>query len=112
MAQDLAAGRGTEVEETFGDLVRRAHAHGLEPPPAASSSTVSLPGLRKEQADEDHRGPAPSGVEEHAEFIALLLETDTGPQPVWARPASGPESVEAYVHEVSRPPAALGCRTP
>jgi 2-dehydropantoate 2-reductase len=29
MAQDLAAGRPTEVEEIFGDLVRRADAHGL-----------------------------------------------------------------------------------
>jgi 2-dehydropantoate 2-reductase len=32
MAQDLAAGRPTEIEETFGDLLRRAHAHGLELP--------------------------------------------------------------------------------
>jgi 2-dehydropantoate 2-reductase len=32
LAQDLAAGRRTEIEETFGDLVRRAHAHGIEVP--------------------------------------------------------------------------------
>jgi 2-dehydropantoate 2-reductase len=32
LAQDLAAGRQTEIEETFGDLVRRAHAHGIEVP--------------------------------------------------------------------------------
>lgn len=32
MAQDLAAGRQTEVDETFGDLVRRAHRHGLALP--------------------------------------------------------------------------------
>jgi 2-dehydropantoate 2-reductase len=32
MAQDLAAGRRTEVEETFGDLVRRARSHGIEVP--------------------------------------------------------------------------------
>jgi len=32
LAQDLAAGRETEIEETFGDLVRRAHAHGVEVP--------------------------------------------------------------------------------
>jgi 2-dehydropantoate 2-reductase len=30
IAQDLAAGRRTEIEETFGDLVRRAYAHGLQ----------------------------------------------------------------------------------
>jgi 2-dehydropantoate 2-reductase len=34
MAQDLAAGRPTEIEATFGDLVRRAHTHGLEVPRA------------------------------------------------------------------------------
>ncbi len=34
IAQDLAAGRRTEIEETFGDLVRRAHAHGLQVPRA------------------------------------------------------------------------------
>ncbi|HXW78583.1 MAG TPA: 2-dehydropantoate 2-reductase, partial [Acidimicrobiales bacterium] len=32
MAQDLAAGRRTEVEETFGDLVRRARSHGIDVP--------------------------------------------------------------------------------
>jgi 2-dehydropantoate 2-reductase len=32
MAQDLAAGRRTEVEETFGDLVRRARAHDVDVP--------------------------------------------------------------------------------
>jgi 2-dehydropantoate 2-reductase len=32
LAQDLAAGRQTEVEETFGDLVSRAKAHDLEVP--------------------------------------------------------------------------------
>ena len=32
MAQDLAAGRSTEVEETFGDLVRRARTHGIDVP--------------------------------------------------------------------------------
>jgi 2-dehydropantoate 2-reductase len=34
IVQDLAAGRRTEIEETFGDLVRRAHAHGLQVPRA------------------------------------------------------------------------------
>ncbi len=34
MAQDLAAGRPTEVEETFGDLVRRAAAVGVDVPRA------------------------------------------------------------------------------
>jgi 2-dehydropantoate 2-reductase len=34
IAQDLAAGRRTEIEETFGDLLRRAHAHGLQVPRA------------------------------------------------------------------------------
>ncbi len=32
IVQDLAAGRRTEIEETFGDLVRRAHARGLPVP--------------------------------------------------------------------------------
>ena len=32
MAQDLAAGRSTEVDETFGDLVRRARTHGIDVP--------------------------------------------------------------------------------
>ena len=32
MAQDLAAGRPTEIEETFGDLVRRARAHAVDVP--------------------------------------------------------------------------------
>ena len=32
IVQDLAAGRRTEIEETFGDLVRRAHACGLPVP--------------------------------------------------------------------------------
>jgi 2-dehydropantoate 2-reductase len=34
MAQDIAAGRPTEVEETFGDLLRRARAHGIDVPRA------------------------------------------------------------------------------
>ncbi len=34
IVQDLAAGRRTEIEETFGDLVRRAHAHGVQVPRA------------------------------------------------------------------------------
>jgi 2-dehydropantoate 2-reductase len=34
IAQDLAAGRRTEIEETLGDLVRRAHAHRLRVPRA------------------------------------------------------------------------------
>ena len=34
MAQDLAAGRKTEIDETFGDLLRRARTHGLEVPRA------------------------------------------------------------------------------
>ena len=32
MAQDLALGRPTEVDETFGDLVRRARRHGVDVP--------------------------------------------------------------------------------
>jgi ketopantoate reductase len=32
MAQDLAAGRRTEIEETFGDLFGRADAHGVKVP--------------------------------------------------------------------------------
>ena len=32
IVQDLAAGRRTEIEETFGDLVRRGHARGLPVP--------------------------------------------------------------------------------
>jgi 2-dehydropantoate 2-reductase len=32
MAQDLEAGRPTEIDETFGDLVRRAASHGVEVP--------------------------------------------------------------------------------
>ena len=39
MVQDLAAGRRTEIEETFGDLLRRARAQGTEVP-APSSSTA------------------------------------------------------------------------
>ena len=34
MVQDLAAGRRTEIEETFGDLLRRARAQGTEVPRA------------------------------------------------------------------------------
>ncbi len=34
MAQDLAAGRPTEIEETFGDLLRRAASAGLDVPRA------------------------------------------------------------------------------
>ena len=41
MAQDLAAGRLTEVEETFGDLVRRARSHRIDAP-RSSSCTGSL----------------------------------------------------------------------
>ncbi len=34
IVQDVAAGRRTEIEETFGDLVRRAHQHGVQVPRA------------------------------------------------------------------------------
>ena len=32
MAQDVNAGRPTESDAVFGDVVRRAHAHGIEVP--------------------------------------------------------------------------------
>ncbi len=47
MAQDLAAGRPTEIEETFGDLVRRANTHGLHVP---RSELVYRVVLGREQA--------------------------------------------------------------
>ncbi len=34
IAQDVSAGRRTEIEETFGDLLRRAHQHGVQVPRA------------------------------------------------------------------------------
>jgi len=60
IAQDLAAGRRTEVEETFGDFLRRAHAHGLTAPRAELVYRI-LSGLGPSPEDDDPAGLDPAG---------------------------------------------------
>ena len=104
MAQDLAAGRRTEIEETFGDLVRRAAALGADVPraefvyrlivgpraqperssghPATGCRRVARRRPRAEQQQRAGRMKIVEvktvRVEEYAEFIAVLLRTDSG----------------------------------
>jgi 2-dehydropantoate 2-reductase len=60
IAQDLTAGRRTEVEETFGDFLRRAHAHGV-PAPRAELVYRILTGLWPSPIDDGPEVDDPVG---------------------------------------------------